>query len=139
VKRSLSHGAGYLVVDHRDSPGISPADVAHVPGAIPVPGGELLERDAIVCAHCQKIVVLEPGRVRARAHCPKCDAYICDACEAARVAAGGACVPFKAVLDHAAEIAEKHSGDPEHPALTALEDPTTLQTDAAPAPRVIVP
>jgi hypothetical protein len=132
--KTLNSHAGYFVIDHRDSPGLTAADVAHVPGAIPVPGGDLLERDVKQCTHCQRAVVLNPGRVRARAVCQKCFHYICDECDAARAAAGGACVPFKAVLDLALELDVKFAGDPNHP---AAGDPLVLASQ--PAPFVTVP
>jgi len=115
MKRSLASGSGYLQIDHTNSPGLTEADVAGVPGAIAVPGGSMLERDVQQCSHCQRGVVLNPGRVRDRAVCPKCHHYLCDSCEAARVASGGACVPFKQVLDRAFEIAEQFVGQPDHP------------------------
>lgn len=103
---SLKQHAGYLVIDHRESPGLTQADVAHLPDAIPVGAGELLERDIKMCSHCQRQVVLEPLRVRARGYCPKCDHYICDGCEAIRVKTG-ACVPMAKVVDQAQEQLEK--------------------------------
>jgi hypothetical protein len=112
--RSRSEQAGYLVIDHRESPGLSPADVAHVPGAVAVGEGQQFERDVKQCSHCQRAVVLNPGRVRARAVCLKCDAFICDSCEDLRVATNE-CVPFKAVLDRAQTISEKFAGQPDHP------------------------
>lgn len=130
MKRSLADGSGYLEIDHRESPGLTPADVAHIPGAIAVPGGAHLERDVQQCSHCQRMVVLNPGRVRDRAVCPKCHHYLCDGCEAARVASGGECVPFKAVLDRAAEIAEKYVGQPDHP--EAVIDLATLSKPGPP-------
>jgi len=137
MKRSLGAGAGVLIVDHRNSPGLSPADVAHVPGQVAVPGGALFERDMLCCSHCQRTVLLNPERVRARAVCPKCYAYLCDGCEAVRVATGGDCVPFDAVIDRASELIVQHAGQPDHPALDALTD---LQGLAAPAaPRIVVP
>lgn len=129
MKHSLADGSGYLVIDHRDSPGLTPADVAGVPGAMAVPGGQQLERDIQQCSHCQRGVVLNPGRVRARAVCQKCDHYICDGC-AELLAATGQCVPFKAVLDRAATIAEKFSGQPDHP--EAVIDAQALAQPAAP-------
>lgn len=137
MKRTLDAGAGYLVIDHRDSPGLTPADVAHVPGTQVVAGGSMLERDVMTCSHCQRGVLLNPGRVRARAVCPKCHAYICDGCEEARVASGGACVPFKAVLERAGEIAEKFAGQPDHPEAQVAGDVAAL-SQPLPA-RIIVP
>lgn len=128
MKHSLNDGAGYLSIDHTESPGLTPADVAGVPGAFAVPGGALLERDVQQCSHCQRAVVLHPGRVRARAVCPKCYHYICDGCETIRVATGQ-CVPFKAILDRAATLAEKYVGQPDHPA--AAIDPAAIINDLA--------
>jgi hypothetical protein len=136
MKTRLSDGAGYLVIDHTNSPGLTPDDVAGVPGAIAVAGGTQLERDIMQCKHCQRGVVLEPARVRARAVCPHCHAYICDGCEAERVKAGGACVPFAAVFDRAHEVAVRFAGQIDHPdaqtsidALTAPAAPRIALTD----------
>lgn len=131
MKRSLADGAGYLEINHKDSPGLRPEDVARIPGALAVPGGQVLERDIKQCSHCQRGVVLNPGRVRARAVCPKCYAFICDGCEAIRAATGG-CVPFKQVLDRAAEIADKFVGDPTHPDAAAAGDLAALSAPSAP-------
>lgn len=76
--RSLTQHAGYLAIDHRESPGVTAADVAHLPSAIPVGAGQLFEADTKQCAHCQATVVLHPGRTRPRGYCAKCHAYICD-------------------------------------------------------------
>jgi hypothetical protein len=103
--KSLKAGSGYLLIDHSDSPGLTPEDVAHVPGAIAVGKGIKHERDVQQCTHCQRQVVLEPLRTRDRGFCPKCNHYICDGCEAIR-AKSGACVPFKQVLDRAQTIAD---------------------------------
>jgi len=133
MKHSLRQGSGYLQVDHTNSPGLSPADVAHVPGAMAVPGGTVLERDVQQCSHCQRAVVLHPLRTRDRGYCLKCNHYICDQCETIRVATG-ACVPFKQVLDRAAEITEKFAGQPDHP--DAAIDVEALREPAA--PRVVL-
>lgn len=124
MKKSLAHGSGYLEIDHRDSPGLLPEDVAHVPGAVAVGPGEHFERDVQMCSHCQRGVLLNPGRVRARAVCPKCYHFICDPCEAIR-AATGECVPFKARIEQAQEIAEKVACQPDSPD----SDPKIVLTD----------
>jgi len=115
MARSLRQGAGFLQIDHRNSPGLSPADVAHLPGAVAVAAGVVHERDVKQCSHCQRDVVLEPLRTRERGYCPKCDSYVCDGCEAIRVKTG-ACVPMVKRFDVALEIAEKFSGQLDHPA-----------------------
>lgn len=114
MRRSLADGSGFLEIDHRESPGLTPADVAHVPGALAVPGGSHLERDVQQCSHCQRAVVLNPGRVRSRAVCTKCMHFICDGCELLRVKTGD-CIPFKQQLDRAVNVAEKYAGQPDHP------------------------
>ena len=101
---SLTHGAGYLIIDHRESPGLTPADVAGVPGAVPVGKGEAFEADVLTCAHCERAILLNPARQRPRAYCPKCDAYICDLCEGVRVQQG-VCRPMAQTLDLAYDLA----------------------------------
>jgi hypothetical protein len=136
MKRSMAAGAGYLVIDHSNSPGISAADAARL-GILAAPGGTVLERDTVTCAHCHCVVVLNPERVRARATCLKCASYICDGCEAIRVAMGGACLPFERVLERAQELLVRYAGQPDHPALAALGRLSLL---AVPDPaRIVVP
>ena len=123
---SLKQHAGFLEIDHRESPGLTPADVAHVPGSIPVAGGSLLERDVQMCSHCQRGVVLEPLRTRDRGYCPKCNHFVCDSCETIRVKTGE-CVPFVKVLDVAHNHAEKFVGREDSPEAT----PKIILTDGA--------
>lgn len=79
-KRSLE---GYVMIDHRESPGITPEDVAHIPNAIAVGKGQLFESPFVNCGHCPCIIVLNPNRSRERGYCRKCDEYLCDLCTAA--------------------------------------------------------
>lgn len=70
---------GYLLIDHRDSPGM--ADEAMVKAGMPVGAGRgVFESATITCSHCQRVVVLNPLRTRDRGWCCKCDAYLCDWC-----------------------------------------------------------
>jgi hypothetical protein len=98
---------GYLLVDHRASPGVPahllPADKQF----IGVPEGKVLEAGLLTCAHCQTGMMVNPLRTRDRAYCPKCDHYICDTCEAIRIKAGGACNSFKRLMDDAADAVAK--------------------------------
>jgi ribosomal protein S27AE len=123
---SLKHGAGYLHIDHRDSPGLTPADVAHVPGALAVPGGSVLERDVKVCSHCERGIVLQPLRTRDRGYCGKCNHYICDGCESIRVKTGE-CVPMRKIIDITQNHAEKFIGKEDSP--EALTHPIIHLTD----------
>jgi hypothetical protein len=74
---------GYLLVDHRASPGI-PADKARQMGLDPagVAEGQIYETATLTCCHCKIPVVKNPFRTRERGHCFKCNHYICDFCEA---------------------------------------------------------
>jgi predicted RNA-binding Zn-ribbon protein involved in translation (DUF1610 family) len=73
---------GYLMIDHRASPGI-PEDTALKMGLNPAEVGEgtLYEAPTMGCAHCGTVVIINPKRTRERAHCLKCNRYICDNCE----------------------------------------------------------
>lgn len=63
-KRNLE---GYLLIDHRASPGTPQ-----------VPEGRILEAPTITCSHCNAVVILNPMRTRPRNYCAKCDHYVCD-------------------------------------------------------------
>lgn len=91
------------MVDHRNSPGLD-ADTAHRVGfsGLPVGKGKLFEADTSTCSHCCAVVIMNPLRTRAREYCPKCDAYICDAC-AAVMAATGTCGNLSKLLDYVQE------------------------------------
>jgi hypothetical protein len=72
---------GYLLVDHRASPGI-PEWMARMAGYDPALTGEgkKFEVKTLCCAHCKVHVIPHPQRTE-RADCPKCNHhYICDLC-----------------------------------------------------------
>lgn len=46
-----------------------------------VSGGALVELPTLTCSHCHRLMAVNPGRTRARAHCQGCHKYICDKCE----------------------------------------------------------
>ena len=91
---------GYLMVDHRSSPGI-PEDLANKLGLDPLHsrGGALAEYATTGCPHCGAHVIFNPQRTRDRAWCSKCDRYICDWCDAARKEAGYEHRTFNEVAD----------------------------------------
>ena len=75
---------GYLLVDHRASPGL-PENVARFAGYDPAHCGEgkLFEAATMTCSHCKVSVVKNPLRTRERSKCSKCGwHYICDICAA---------------------------------------------------------
>lgn len=97
---------GYLLINHRESPGLTESfldDVAGRSSAPPLPPGSgrgTFEAPTITCSHCQKVVVLNPLRNRDRAYCAKCDHYICDdPCGVAYKVSGGACRSFRALME----------------------------------------
>jgi len=93
---------GYLLLDHRDSPGV-PDDIA-APFGMPAGSGRgLFEAATFTCSHCEFVVVLNPDRTRERAWCKKCDHYLCDGC-GLKYAQDFICFPFKARI---AELASK--------------------------------
>lgn len=79
---------GYLMVDHRESPGIGHNR----------PGGKLLEAATKRCNHCQMQIIRNPARKRERHHCKGCDSYICDRC-ALIMKVTGECRPFEKVVE----------------------------------------
>ena len=82
---SLKRHFGWVMLDHRASPGI-PEDVALKIGLPPryVGEGKLFEAHTLSCVHCGGHVVLNPDRTRERGYCRSCDHYICDGCDAER-------------------------------------------------------
>lgn len=98
---------GYLMIDHRASPGISEDFARANPGFRPVPEGRLFESATSTCSHCKRVIVLNPDRTRARGYCPKCNHYVCDRCEAVRVASGWECRSFDQVKEEYLEAAIK--------------------------------
>ena len=84
MKNSKISQEGYLMIDHRASPGL-PEDLARWLGLDPKQSGEgkLLESATLTCSHCKVVVVKNPLRTRERANCAKCgNHYICDLCHA---------------------------------------------------------
>jgi hypothetical protein len=95
---------GLLTVDHRAGPGLS-IETTQAMGLPPMPDGKLMESATKKCAHCPVVVILNPDRSRPRNYCPKCDNYICDNCEAVRVAAGYECRDYERFVDQTLETA----------------------------------
>lgn len=99
---------GYLLIDHRENPGVSREFVAASGqvSAVPVGANTLFECATVTCSHCQQVVALNPDRSRSRGYCRKCDHYICDRCTAV-MAQTLECVPFRKIIDDAQEAAER--------------------------------
>jgi hypothetical protein len=98
---SKRNNEGYLLIDQRDSPGVSPI-MAHRVG-LPVGANKgVFEAPTYTCSHCQKVVVLNPLRNRDRAWCRHCDQYLCDPCGGV-LAATGNCNLYREMLDNLQE------------------------------------
>ena len=92
---------GCILIDHRNSPGITEEFIrANRLDAPAVGAGVTFESALTVCHHCQRDIILNPNRTRAREWCWSCDHYICDECGLARKA-GAKCRPFMARLEAA--------------------------------------
>jgi hypothetical protein len=85
MKSKKSH-EGYLLIDHTFSPGVP--DSMLLPGVVTAPAGKKLEAATLTCKHCEKQLIVNLLRTRARGYCPNCDHYICDQCEAIRLLNG---------------------------------------------------
>ena len=101
--RSLRRHEGYLLMDNRESPGVSDAMLRTVsPPLPPGAGGGIFEAPTITCSHCQRVVILNPLRTRDRTYCRKCDHYVCDDCGLV-LSQSGICRPFAQIIDEAME------------------------------------
>jgi hypothetical protein len=112
----MTQSKGYLVIDHRASPGL-PEELALRLGHDPrlVGEGGYLEADTLTCVHCRTVVVKNLARQRERASCPKCRGhYICDICAAAARAPDYDHMPFEKFVDKVfeAEVRGQPLGSP---------------------------
>lgn len=99
----MAQREGYLMVDHRASPGI-PEDAALQLGLDPklVASGKLLEAATLTCTHCKCSVMKNPYRTRERGSCPKCNLkYVCDICAVAMRQPDYNHLPYEKRLDDA--------------------------------------
>jgi hypothetical protein len=93
---------GYVLIDHTDSPGFTPDEAAK--GARTsiydfVGPGQKLEAATLTCSHCQRVVIMNPDRIRTRGWCSNCDHYICDWCNEERQTPGYVHKSYKEKMD----------------------------------------
>ena len=94
---------GYLLIDNRESPGVSPEFVHRSGQNAPIAtSGTLYESATITCCHCNRVVILNPDRKRPRGYCAKCDHYVCDSS-----ACGLNCTPFRKLIEQLQEQAAR--------------------------------
>lgn len=98
---SLRRHEGFLSVDHRNSPGISDADLTPELRARGFTASRgLFEAPTVRCCHCGTIVILNPDRKRERHYCAPCDHYVCD-----QPPCITSCTPFERKVDAAMDAA----------------------------------
>lgn len=98
---------GYLLIDNRNSPGVSEELLRTIsPGLPPGAGAGMFEAPTITCSHCQTVLVVNPLRTRERSYCAKCDHYVCDGCGLV-LTQTGVCKPFSKVVEEVQERAVK--------------------------------
>jgi hypothetical protein len=101
--KSKRRHEGYLLVDHRNSPGLT--ELQAIAAGRPVTSHVgLFEARTYRCNHCQVVVIIETKRTRARGYCSKCNHYICDTCDAI-MAATGVCRTVKQIIEEIQEAA----------------------------------
>jgi hypothetical protein len=99
-------GEGYLMIDHRASPGL-PEDIARKTGLDPKYCGEgkLYEAATLTCSHCKCAFLKNPLRTREREKCSKCGwHYVCDVCAAEMKMPGYSHLPFEKLVDISADF-----------------------------------
>ena len=97
---------GYVMIDHRASPGLGAEAKGRVANFIPVGEGDFFEGATQTCSHCTRVVVMEPKRTRERGHCWSCDHYVCDQC-AIELKVTGVCNSFDRRIEKEIERSKK--------------------------------
>lgn len=99
---------GYLELDHRESPGFTPEQckAARFGHTMPV-GSKRFQLKTYTCCGCQRQIIVNPERERARNYCRKCDRYMCDDCSLSFKLTGEH-KSFKQIIDEYLEDAAKH-------------------------------
>jgi len=111
--KNLNSHTGYLIIDHSNSPGINPNDIPDKlrNSTLAVKEGQKFEADTKICSHCERGIILNPGRVRDRAICFYCHHYICDECDRI-MKISGKCVPMKKIVDEMQSHNVHHPDEP---------------------------
>jgi hypothetical protein len=96
--RTKRTNEAYVLIDHRNSPGISQEFVHKNRLDAPAVGsGQVFESAIVVCHCCGGDIILNPNRSRQREWCMVHDAYLCDRCALTRKLTGE-CVPLQKKL-----------------------------------------
>ena len=108
MKSKAAH-ENYLLLDHRDSPGVPDDAMQRMSPGLPSGAGHgKFEAAAYTCSHCQRGILVNPAPMRAREvpYCRSCDHYICSQCKLI-LTLTGICRPFVKVMAEFYERAAK--------------------------------
>jgi hypothetical protein len=119
---------GYLMVDHRASPGL-PSNIAAEAGYDfrQCTEGKLFETACYTCAHCNMPVPKSYYAGREHAECIKCDHFVCDRCAVLACQPDYVHLPFKKFIDISADYAAK-TGQPMGSPPALLMPPSQKET-----------
>lgn len=107
MSTSLRKHEGYLLIDHRNSPGISEDLIRAISPDLPTNMGRgMIEVPTYTCNHCKGVVVMNALRTRDRGFCPKCNHYVCDVCNGVRIKTGE-CKTFDQIATEIQEAAAR--------------------------------
>lgn len=110
MSKSLRSHEGYMLIDNRNTPGISDAEM--VAAGYPVGAGRgLFESATYTCSHCHAVVVIEPKRTRERGFCRGCQQRVCDGC-ATVMAKTFECRSMAKLIDEVMEAAVRQTDPP---------------------------
>jgi hypothetical protein len=81
MPRTRRKDEGWLMIDHRESPGVTDNEmIGFNPDFWPGAGKGLTECPICICGHCQRTMIIKPDRTREFPYCRSCDDDICEAC-----------------------------------------------------------
>jgi hypothetical protein len=109
----LPQREGYLLIDHRASPGL-PDHIAAASGFDPMStrGGRMFEAATLTCKHCKTTVIKNPYRARERHTCARCShGFICDECALEARMPDYDHTPFEAKIDRAFSDRARRAGN----------------------------
>lgn len=104
---TLRNHEGYILLDHRNSPGV-PDEISVNVGLPAGAGRGVFEAPTFTCNHCQSVGVINPKRTNGVAfYCRGCEHLICESCgeEKART---GICRTFEQRVDEFLTSLEKN-------------------------------
>ena len=108
---SKRSNAASVLIDHRNSPGVSVEFIRanHLEGKTPIVGaGAVFESAMKICHGCGGDIILNPDRSNDPVYCQQHDGYLCDNC-ALRRQIKGYCKPWAQIFAEAYDKLQKAS------------------------------